>query len=571
MKTFFKYLRPYYPRMLFGLLIKFIGTIMDLLLPWILAHMIDFIVPLKEMRLILFWGLLMVVCSIIAVYTNIVANRMASKVARDTTEKIRYDLFRKISYLSSSQMDALSVPSAVSRLTTDTYNIQHMLGMMQRLGVRAPILLLGGIIVTLTLDPVLSLVLIAILPFITLLVMLVSKKGIPLYQLLQEKVDELIRTIRENITGVRIIKALSKTEYEKQRFARLNSEVVEREKRVGKTMAISNPMMNLMLNLGLTLVILVGAYRVNGGSSHPGKIIAFLTYFTIILNAMLSISRIFVIYSKGHASFQRIDEVLHLPEDLAVKEGEDTIDTPYHVSFEGVSFSYHKYQDNLSNLTFHLKQGETLGIIGPTGSGKSTIFKLLMRYYDVDQGAIRINGRNINTIPLETLRRKFGVVFQNDVLFQDTIAENIDFGRGLSEEAIAAAARAAQGEEFIKGLDAGYQHQLTVRGSNLSGGQKQRLLISRALAGKPEILLLDDSFSALDYKTDALVRKALRENFKDTTTLIVAQRISSILHADHILVLDEGKVIGYGTHEELMATCPSYQEISRSQMGGAQA
>lgn len=569
MRKFIEYLRPYFSRMLLGLTIKFTGTIMDLLLPWILAHMIDYIVPQKNVRLITLWGLMMVIASIVAVATNIIANRMATRVARDTTERIRHDLFQKTVALSCSQVDDFTIPSLTSRLTSDTYHVHHMIGMMQRLGVRAPILLVGGLMVTLTLDPVLALVLLGVLPFISLVIFFVSKKGIALYQKLQQSVDDMVRIVRENITGIRVIKALSKGTYEKGRFKSINSKVMKDEKRVGLTMAITNPMMNLLLNLGLTLVILVGAYRVNDGLTQPGKIIAFLTYFTIILNAMLSISRIFIIFSKGSASFQRITEVLETPEDLLIEDHLSN-HSDYHISFEGVSFSYHKQQNNLTDINFQLKPGETLGIIGPTGSGKSTILKLLMRFYDVDQGTVRINGQDIKSIPRETLHTKFGVVLQNDTLFAETIAENISFGRRLPEQALREAAGFAQAREFIEAQEREYQHQLTVKGSNLSGGQRQRLLISRALAARPEILLLDDCTSALDYQTDARLRRALHNHFQDTTTIIVAQRISSIMDADHIMVLDEGRIIGYGTHQELMENCESYAEISRSQMGVSQ-
>lgn len=567
MRKILTYLKPYLPKMIFGLIIKFSGTIMDLLLPWILAYTIDEIIPLKDVRLILIWGVVMIFCSIIALITNIMANRMASKVAKDTTKAVRHDLFEKISFLSSRQIDEFTIPSLESRLTSDTYNIHQMIGMMQRLGVRAPILLLGGIIITLSLEPVLSLVLILILPFIGLLVYLVSKKGIPLYTSLQQSVDSLVRTVRENITGIRVIKALSKTNYEKQRFFDVNAEVVKRDKKAGVTMALTNPMMNLFLNIGLTLVIIVGAYRVNEGLTPPGKIIAFLTYFTIILNAMLSITRMFVMYTKGSASADRICQVLDTPEDLKV-EAKNHVDNGYHIEFNHVCFSYNKGNYNIEDISFNLKQGETLGIIGPTGSGKSTLIRLLLRLYDTDNGIIRIHGDDVRSISQKELHTKFGIVFQNDVLFADTIASNIDFGRGLSREQIEAASDFAQAKEFINSFSDGYEHMVTAKGSNLSGGQKQRILIARALSAHPEILILDDSSSALDYKTDSLLRKALKQNFQSTTTIIIAQRISSILHADHILVLEDGKTSGYGTHEQLMQNCDNYKEINIVQMGG---
>lgn len=559
------YLKPYCFRMFVGFVIKFIGTIMDLFIPWILSHMIDEVAPTRNIVSILLWGLLMITCSVAAWQGNVIANRMASSVSANVTRKLRHDLFEKIAYLSCRNVDRFTVPSIISRLTSDTYNVHQMLGMIQRLGIRAPILLIGGVSLTIFLDFGMSMTLVAVLPFVTVAVFTITKKGIPLFTNLQKAVDVLVRTVRENITGIRVIKALSKTDYEKQRFNGINETVVAREKEAGINMAKTNPLMNLFLNLGLVAVILVGAYEVNKGISEPGKIIAFLSYFTIILNAMLMITRIFVTLSKGTASFKRIAEVLDTPEDVITEP--DVIPTDDHIIFDHVSFSYNKKQNNINDVSFSLKKGETLGIIGATGSGKSTIVKLLMRFYDADSGCIRINGRNINSIPSEELHTKFGVVFQNDALFADTICENIDFGRGIDRENIQRATVFAQADEFIKAVDGGLDYKLTIKGANLSGGQKQRVLLSRAFAGSPEILILDDASSALDYKTDAKLRRALSENFKDTTKIIVAQRISSIKHADKILVLDEGNVIGFGTHDELIQNCGVYAEISKTQLG----
>lgn len=564
-KMILRYLKPFVPRMCLGLAIKFTGAVMDLLLPWILSHIIDEVVPLRDMGLIAFWGGAMLLAAVLAWVTNIVANRMAAWVAQHTTQAIRHDLFQRISDLSCAQVDSYSVPSLESRLTSDTYNVHQMIGMIQRMGVRAPILLIGGILITLTLDPVLTLVLVCTLPFLGLLVFSVSKRGIPLYRELQKKVDSMVRTVRENISGIRVIKALSKTDYEKERFAGVNREVVAGEKKAGITMALTNPMVNLFLNIGLTAVILVGAFRINAGQTQPGKIIAFLTYFTIILNAMMGVTRIFVMCSKGLASGTRIAEILDTPADLETVPAEPR-KSPYHVEFEDVSFSYNKVEPNVQHVSFQLKPGETLGLIGATGSGKSTLIHLLMRLYDPDSGSVLIGGRPVSSIPPEELHSKFGVVFQNDVLFADTIYENIDFGRGLSPEEIQRAARCAQAMEFISALPEGFQHRLTAKGTNLSGGQKQRILLARALAGQPEILILDDSSSALDYKTDAALRQALRQEYGQVASVIIAQRVSSIAHADHILVMDDGEPIGYGSHEQLMETCPVYREIAQIQM-----
>ncbi len=302
MKTIFRYLKPFVPRMSLGLTIKFIGSVMDLLLPWILSYIIDEVAPTKDLPRVFLWGGAMVAAALLAWGTNILANRMAAWVAQHTTESIRHDLFAKISSLSCAQVDAFSIPSLESRLTTDTYQIHQMLGMMQRIGIRAPILLVGGVLITLTLDPVLTLVLVCTLPFIGVLVYSVSKKGVPLYVQLQQSVDAMVRTVRETISGIRVIKALSKVDYEKERFAGVNAGVSAKEAKAGITMALTNPLMNLFLNLGLTAVIVAGAYRVNAGLTQPGKIIAFLSYFTIILNAMMAMTRIFVSFSRSSAS-----------------------------------------------------------------------------------------------------------------------------------------------------------------------------------------------------------------------------------------------------------------------------
>lgn len=568
MKKVFLYLHPYVPRMTLGVTIKFIGTIMDLFLPWILSYLIDVIVPKKNMAEILFYGFLMLVCSVIAWSGNIIANRMASRVARDMTQHLRYDLFCRISYLSCRQTDQFTIASLESRLTSDTYNIHQMIGMMQRLGIRAPILLLGGITMSMFMEPMLTLVLLVVLFFVAVAVFYISQRGIPMYTQLQQAVDRMVRVVRENASGIRVIKALSKTEYEKERFKAENKNIVEKETKVSVTMAASNPLMNLFLNTGLTLVVVAGAFRVNAGKTQPGTILAFLTYFTIILNAMLSINRMFMLFSKGSASAKRISEVLDIPEDLQI-ESKNHKDTEYHISFDHVSFSYHAGRaEVISDISFALKRGETLGIIGATGCGKSTIINLLIRFYDADKGTIRIDGDDVRGIPFRELHKKFGIVFQNDVLFADTIEENIRFGRKVSQEDINKAVEYAQAQSFIRELDKGMNDRLAIRGSNLSGGQKQRVLIARALAAHPEILVLDDSSSALDYQTDAQLRQALAKNFSETTTIIVAQRASSIRHADHILMLENGKEIGYGTHEELMFSCEPYRQISISQMGG---
>ena len=571
MKKLLQYIRPFILRMTGGFSIKFLGALMDLLLPWMLSAVIDDVIPTGNVGRIVLWGVLMVLCSGAVFAFNVIPNRMAAHVARDITEVVRMDLYEKTSTLSCAQVDKITIPSLISRITTDTYNVHRMLNMMQRLGVRAPILLIGGIIVTMAMEPRLGAVLVAMMPLMGFTIWFISKKGIPMYTVTQQKVDRMVQTVRENIVGIRIIKALSKESYERERFDKVNGDLSKQETKAGVTMAATNPLMNLFLNSGLVLVILLGAYLVWSGVTQIGKIIAFQSYFTIILNAMISISRMFVILSKGTASADRIAEILDLPRELepSLTDGqrEEGASADEFIAFDHVSFSYLGQKDNLTDISFNLKKGETLGIIGSTGSGKSTIVSLLMRLYDVTGGQVRIEGVDVRHIPEEQLHKMFGVVFQSDVLFADTIKENIAFGRRLSMEQIEDAARQAQAEEFILSREDSFESQLAIRGSNLSGGQRQRLLIARALAGQPPILVLDDSSSALDYKTDASLRQAIRENLADTTSIIIAQRISSVMQADHILVLEKGQAIGYGTHQQLMENCETYREIAGSQLG----
>jgi len=570
----FRFLRPHVPRMILGFLVKFTGTIVELALPMILSFMIDDVVPTGDRRGIFLWGGIMLFCCLVALFGNIIANRMAARVARNTTEKIRSALFERISYLSSRQVDSFTIPSLESRLTSDTYNIHQMIGMMQRMGVRAPILLIGGILITVSLEPVMTLVMVATLPLIFTVVYSVSRRGIPLYRALQESIDRMTRVVRENAQGIRVIKALSKEESEQQRYERANTDLTKRERKASLTMAITNPMMNLFMNLGLVAVIIVGAHRVHSGASDPGIILAFMTYFTLISTAMMTITRMFIMVSRGTASAARIAEVLETEDDMTVLPAPNggilTAREYPAIEFRNVSFSYSGKKNNLENISFTLPRGGTLGIIGPTGSGKSTLIQLLMRFYDPDTGTVYIDGRDVRTIPREELSAKFGGAFQSDFLFADTIAENIDFGRGLTAEQLYRAAELAQASPILQEKEGGLEHPLTIKGANLSGGQKQRMLIARALAGDPEILVLDDSSSALDYATDAALRQAIRENYAaKTTCVIVAQRVSSVRHADLILVLEEGRITGAGKHEELLNNCPLYREISDSQMGGA--
>ena len=571
MKTILNYLKPFASRMTLGFCIKTTGTLAELLLPYILSHVLKVVVAKESLQEMLFWGIVMLLCATVAVLLNVWANRMASKVSRNFSRQLRHDLFHRTLHLSAAQTDQFTIPSLESRITTDTYNLHNFVGMMQRMGVRAPILLFGGVAITLVMDAHLALVMLAILPLIFITVYFISRRGVPLFAQVQRSVDGMIRVVREDTQGIRVIKALSKTDYEHRRFDGVNRKLVTDETRAEMNSSLVNPIMTVLMNGGIVAVVSLAAFRVSGGKSDPETVIAFMQYFTHISMAMMTVSRIFVMFTKSAASAQRIAEVLDAPEDLVVASEAEypAKSTDQHIWFDDVSFSYLGRKNDLEHVSFSLPRGASLGIIGATGSGKSTLVKLLMRFYDVGSGCIRINGRDIRTIPKDELYPMFGSAMQHDFLYADTIEENIRFGRALSHEEIVEAAITAQANDFITSFQAGYGHQLAQKGTNISGGQKQRLLIARAVAAHPDILVLDDSSSALDYKTDAALRRTLSQRIADTTVVTVAQRVSSIKDCDLILVLDEGRIIGMGKHDHLMATCPEYKEISDSQMGGA--
>jgi ATP-binding cassette subfamily B protein len=560
---------------LLAIFIKLVGTMTELTLPYILEYMIDHVVPAGNMRNVILWGLLMFVAAVLCRQFNVMANRRAINNAHKVSFDVRQALFKKTANLSGDKFDSFGLPSLISRMTSDSYNVQAAVAQLQSLCVRAPMMLFGGVVMTLMMDWALAMILIVMLPFLICVVFFVSSKGIPMYTGVQKKLDSVVRIMRENITGIRVVKALSKGEYEKKRFAAANEEMARTDMRAGTIMAIPGPFMQLCLNIGLTLVVIFGAIRVNRGQMQPGVILAFLTYFNMINMGVMGLNRIFMSMSKASASADRIDEVLNAGDDWEIVY--DSKEKEGHIKFENVSFSYGsesktdadfaggKRELALENISFSLNKGESLGIIGPTGCGKTTIVNLLMRFYDPDQGSITIDGRDVRSYEKDELRRKFGVVFQNDMVFNDSIKNNIDFGRGISQEDLDKAASDAVASEYIDSLDGKMEYMAAIKGANLSGGQKQRLLVARALAADPEILILDDSSSALDYKTDATMRRAIKSNHKDSTLIMIAQRVSSIMSMDHIMVMDNGTCIGYGTHDELMENCPAYKEIFEMQ------
>lgn len=581
-KFIFSYLKKYRYTIAFVMLIKCLGSFGELLLPYALEHMIDEVVPTKNMTHVIWWGVGMIFLAILTRTFNVNANRVAVKVSKNSIYEIRRDLFWKTINLSGNQMDEFGLPSLTSRMTSDSYNVQNFIQAVQAMGVRAPMLLFGGIIITMTMDIGLAMILCIMAPILIVVVCFVSFKGIPLYEKVQKSVDDIVRTMRENITGIRVVKSLSKEEYEKARFETVNEAMAFHDRKAGTVMAMPGPIMTLFLNIGLTLVVIIGAYRVDAGAIKPGVILAFLTYFNMILMGVMGLNRIFLMMSKANASASRIQAVVDAPDELVPIAEKDAVKTDRegYIIFDHVDFSYDRKENReasvnllkerekcLYDIDFVIKKGGSLGIIGATGSGKTTIINLLMRFYDTTNGNVFIDGKDVRTYHKDELHRLFGVVFQNDVIFADTLRENIAFGRHVSLEDIRGAAEDAKAREFIEAYEDTYEHEAVIHGANLSGGQRQRTLIARALVAKPEILILDDSSSALDYKTDAALRSAIRENYNEATTIIIAQRISSILSLDHIMVLEEGHVIGYGTHEELLQNCEMYQEIYKTQMG----
>ena len=566
MKTVLGYLRPYAGRAACGVLIKFSAAVLELILPLLLANVIDVLVPARDLPAIWRTGGLMLVLAFGAAAGNILANRMAARVSMEMTRDLRRDLYHQIQHLPCARADRYSASSLVSRLTNDTYNIHQMFDKIQRGGVRAPMLVLGGLTLTFLLEPVLALVqfCVSLLTFLT--IFLVTRRGVPFYGEAQSAVDTVVRILRENAAGVRVIKALASQRREQDRFEQANRRDRAAEERAGRVMALTNPITDLLLNLGLTLVVLVGAVQVNAGAMPAGQIVAFLTYFALIQSATLGIAKVFVRISKGVASARRIRRVLEEPPTQSLS-GADAR-RPELLGMEGATFSYHGVEPDLADVSFTLQKGQTLGILGPTGSGKTTLVSLLLRLYDADSGVVWVGRQDVRYQTPRAVQDRFGVAFQSQSLIAGTIYENIAFLRDLPRQDVEAAVDTAQAREFVSRLPQGLDTPLELRGANLSGGQRQRLLIARALAGRPEILVLDNADSALDYQTAARLWAALRRDFPRTTLVIISERVASVRDADCILVLEHGRIMASGRHQDLLVSAPRYRKMAELQMGG---
>ena len=571
MRRILSYMKPHLGLSLTTAAVKFISTIVLLLIPFVLGHVVDRVVPTGNVWAVLAWGAFMVLLAVLERWMNLKSSRMSTVVAREATRVLRYELFGKAMDLSEEQADAFGLSSLTARLTADGYNIQNLYQNLLTFAVRAPTLVLGSLLLSLIMDPGLAVVLCIVALVMIAAVAVVSFKGIPLFGAVQKKSDDATAVLRENLTGVRSVRALCKEEYEQSRFDTVNEQLKQTEQKAGDIMSLPGPLSTLFLNIGLVGVVLLGAHRVNGGLTQPGTILAFLTYFNMILMGAMGLNRVFLILSKANASAGRIAAVLDQQEQLPRLDAAAAAAAPAdgHIVFDNVSFRYGGGGEGLclSGISFSVKKGGSLGILGPTGSGKTTLVNLLLRFYDPVEGTVYVDGRDVRTYEKDDLRRRFGTVFQNDTVFADTIAENIAFGRDLSSAEIRRAAEHAVADEFIQRYEEGYEHMVAAHGADLSGGQKQRILIARALAGAPDILMLDDSSSALDYRTDAALRANLAEFYTDITTVTVAQRISSIQDCDEILMLDEGRILARGTHEQLLHTCPRYRDVYRAQTG----
>jgi ATP-binding cassette subfamily B protein len=542
----------------------------DLLIPFLLSIMIDDVIPNIEdknnLTPLFLVSLAMLFLTIFDLVANVIANRSSEKIASEISEKVRSDLFSKIMEISLKDMDEVTLPSLISRMTNDTFNIYQASASLQRVGIRPPVLLLGGIIISLFLDPILTLILVATIPFILIASIYFSKKAVPLYAKIQEKNDLFIRTLRENITGVKVIRALSMNEHEKEKLDRYNNEVRESEEEAVIKMSSLNPLINLIMNTGFVLILVLGAIRVDAGLTKSGSIIAFLTLFTIILNATTSLNKAFILVSKANASEKRINDILNLETYyvetnslVPIKKEKELI------TFKNVSFSYLGIKNDLENINFTINENETIGIFGRTASGKSTIINLLLNFYKNYSGEILFYGENIRNLNVKKYRENFGVVFQNDIIFSGDIENNISFMREIDEKNIFTALNSSQ-SNFVFDKFNSNNNKTTEKGTNLSGGQKQRLLIARALANNPKILILDDSFSALDYKTDLELRKSLSLNYPNTAKIIITQRISSISNANNIIFIEEGIIKGFGTHEYLLRTSEEYKSMYEYQI-----
>jgi ATP-binding cassette subfamily B protein len=547
----------------------FSQTMLELYLPNLMSDIIDIGVVNEDMDYIINKGFFMLGVALLSAFLVITSSYMSSFVASRFAADLRKKVFERVTSYSAKEINKFGVSSLITRTTNDINQIQQVTVMIFRMMISAPIMMIGGVIMALSKDVKLSLVIIAVLPVLALLIVFVAKKGIPLFKENQIRLDKLTGVVREYLIGIRIVRAFNKSNHEKDKFDIANEALTSNAIKVNRIMALMMPAMMFIMNITVVGIVWFGGIRIDQGSMQVGDMMAFMQYAMQIMFSLLMFSMMFVMIPRAQASAVRIVEVL---------ETENTIIDPSNpkkleiidslIEFDNVSFSYEGATENaLENINFKVKKGEILAIIGGTGSGKTTILNLINRFYDVSNGRILLDGLNIKDITMRDLRERIGLVTQKAEIFSGSIEENIIFGNdSISQNEILEITKISQMEEFLTNMDNGYKSHVSQGGTTISGGQKQRLSIARAIAKKPDIYLFDDSFSALDYKTDRLLRTALKERFKNSAVIVVAQRISSIKDADKILVIDDGKICGYGTHNELMESSIVYQEIVYSQL-----
>ncbi len=565
------YLRPYWGAAVAAPLLMLLEVVMDLLQPTLMASLVDRGVLAGDTGHILRTGALMLVAALVGLVGGVGCTYYASKASIGFATDLRRDLFAKVQGFSFNNLDRFPPGSLVTRLTNDVTQVQNMVFALLRVLVRTPLLTVGGTVMAVAISPRLALVLLVALPILVVSVVTVMRRGFPLFSTVQRRLDTVNDVLQENLAGVRVIKAFVRGAYESERFARANQALMAAGIQAGRLMGAIPPVMILVMNGSLIAVLWLGGWRVQMGGMEVGQVLAFTQYLTQILFALMMLAFFFVNISRAKASADRIREVLATQVDITDRAGLSPAPIREgRITFENVTFQYQGAAGPpvLKGISFTVEPGQRVAILGATGSGKSTLVHLLARFYDVTSGRITLDGRDIREIPLATLRQSLAMVLQESILFTGTIRENIAWGRpDATDDEIVACARAAQAHDFIAALPEGYQTLVGQRGVNLSGGQKQRIAIARALLRRPKVLILDDSTSALDMATEARLLAALRQRAAETTCLVIAQRISTVLDADQIIVLEDGEIVGIGRHHELLRSCPVYQEIYRSQLG----
>ena len=557
---------PYKKELIVGPFCKLVEAVLELLIPLIMAEIIDKGIALADWKFVLKYSGLIVLTCTSGLCFSLVCQIFASRCSQSYGTDVRNALFKHINALSSEQFDDFGTPSLLTRLSGDINQLQVAVAMLIRLVVRAPFIIIGSVVMAIILNPRLSLVFIAATPVIALALFFIMRSTVPRYKKVQKKVDDLSKVTRENLTGVRVVRAFAKEEEERERFDGEAKELAKAASVVGAISALLNPVSLLIINLAITAVVYFGGDMVNTGDMTQGEVTAFVNYLTQISLALVVTANLVVIFTKASASGARVKEILNTSPSVTDGEGvEWGEDGAPRVEFKHVFFGYGG-NDVLQDISFKIYPSKVVGVIGGTGSGKSTLVNLLPRFYDVRRGSVLINGRNVKDYKLKQLRDRIGYVPQRTVLFSGTIRENMLWGNpGATDEDIMQALRTAQAEEFVAKLPEGLDTQVNQGGKNFSGGQRQRLTIARALVRRPEIVIMDDSASALDFATDLKLRTAIRHDLTDTTTFIVSQRATSVRHADLIIVLDGGVAVGMGRHDELMRTCEVYREIVQSQ------